>query len=138
HRGDCTTIRSLHRLIAWHSNHTHLRPRPQVHQQVLEGTDVSPRDQTRHVIRLPSSDRRTDRASNQIVEQLLRAACKDEISKWDLHLPILEFAYNNATHAATRQTPFFVYYRRNPLTPQKPTVSVTVHGRFTTPSMSNF
>ncbi|GJP81604.1 hypothetical protein CLOP_g11747 [Closterium sp. NIES-67] len=29
---------------------------------------------------------------NQIVEQLLRAACKDKISKWDLHLPILEFA----------------------------------------------
>ncbi|GJP33953.1 hypothetical protein CLOM_g18443, partial [Closterium sp. NIES-68] len=45
-----------------HSNHTHLRPRPQVHQQVLEGTYVSPRDQTRHVIRLPSADRRTDQA----------------------------------------------------------------------------
>ncbi|GJP39669.1 hypothetical protein CLOM_g24017 [Closterium sp. NIES-68] len=32
----------------------------------------------------------------QIVGQVLRAACKDEISKWDLHLPI---------HAATGQTP---------------------------------
>ncbi|GJP49883.1 hypothetical protein CLOM_g9042 [Closterium sp. NIES-68] len=88
----------VHHLTAWHSNHTHLRPRPQV-QQVLEGTYVSPRDQTRHVIRLPSADRRTDRAPQPIVEQLLRAACKDEISKWDLHLPVLEFAYNNATHA---------------------------------------
>ncbi|CAI7889453.1 unnamed protein product [Closterium sp. NIES-54] len=27
---------------------------------------------------------------NQIVEQLLRAACKDDINKWDLHLPVLE------------------------------------------------
>ncbi|GJP37618.1 hypothetical protein CLOM_g22008 [Closterium sp. NIES-68] len=63
---------------------------------------------------------------NQIVEQLLRAACKDEISKWDLHLPVLEFAYNNATHAATGQTPFFLYYGRHPLTPQKPTISATV------------
>ncbi|CAI7888030.1 unnamed protein product [Closterium sp. NIES-53] len=63
---------------------------------------------------------------NQIVEQLLRAACKVDISKWDVHLPVLEFAYNNATHAATGQTPFFLCYGRNPLTPQKPTVPATV------------
>ncbi|CAI7790022.1 unnamed protein product [Closterium sp. NIES-54] len=47
---------------------------------------------------------------NQIVEQLLRAACKDDINKWDLHLPVLEFAYNNAKHAATGETPFFLCY----------------------------
>ncbi|GJP36868.1 hypothetical protein CLOM_g21334, partial [Closterium sp. NIES-68] len=41
---------------------------------------------------------------NQIVQQLLRVACKDEISKWYLHLPVLEFAYNNATHAAIPAT----------------------------------
>ncbi|GJP75082.1 hypothetical protein CLOP_g5577 [Closterium sp. NIES-67] len=60
--------------------------------------------------------RQTDRPErlNQIVEQLLRAACKDKISKWDLHLPVLEFAYNNATHAATGQTPFFLCYGRHP------------------------
>ncbi|GJP38862.1 hypothetical protein CLOM_g23274, partial [Closterium sp. NIES-68] len=46
----------------------------------------------------PQTDGQTERL-NQIVEQLLRAACKDDISKWDLHLPVLEFAYNNATHA---------------------------------------
>ncbi|GJP45978.1 hypothetical protein CLOM_g5321, partial [Closterium sp. NIES-68] len=68
----------------------------------------------------PQTDGQTERL-NQIVEQLLRAACKDEISKWDLHLPVLEFAYNNATHAATGQTPFFLCYGRHPLTPQKPT-----------------
>ncbi|GJP31867.1 hypothetical protein CLOM_g15491 [Closterium sp. NIES-68] len=68
---------------------------------------------------------------NQIVEQLLCAACKDEISKWDLHLPILEFAYNNATHAATGQTPFFICYGRNPLTLQKPTIPV--YQRYPTP-----
>ncbi|GJP56692.1 hypothetical protein CLOM_g15747 [Closterium sp. NIES-68] len=56
-------------------------------------------DQTRHVIRLPSQTNGQTERLNQIVEQLLRAACKDEISKWDLHLPVLEFAYNNATHA---------------------------------------
>ncbi|GJP78049.1 hypothetical protein CLOP_g8378, partial [Closterium sp. NIES-67] len=46
----------------------------------------------------PQTDGQTKRL-NQIVEQLLRAAGKDEISKWDLHLPVLEFAYNNATLA---------------------------------------
>ncbi|GJP80631.1 hypothetical protein CLOP_g10832 [Closterium sp. NIES-67] len=73
----------------------------------------------------PQTDGQTERL-NQIVEQLLRAACKDDISKWDLHLPVLEFAYNNATHAATGQTPFFLCYGRHPLTPQKLTVSATV------------
>ncbi|GJP51828.1 hypothetical protein CLOM_g10960, partial [Closterium sp. NIES-68] len=73
----------------------------------------------------PQTDGQTERL-NQIVEQLLRAACKDEISKWDLHLPVLEFAYNNATHAATGQTPFFLCYGRHPLTPQKPPTPATV------------
>ncbi|CAI7884268.1 unnamed protein product [Closterium sp. NIES-53] len=65
----------------------------------------------------PQTDGQTERL-NQIVEQLLRAACKDNINKWDLHLPVLEFAYNNAKHAATRETPFFLCYGRHPLTPQ--------------------
>ncbi|CAI7755487.1 unnamed protein product [Closterium sp. NIES-54] len=73
----------------------------------------------------PLTDGQTERL-NQIVEQLLRAACKDDISKWDAHLPVIEFAYNNATHTATGQTPFFLCYGRNPLTPQKPTVPATV------------
>ncbi|GJP55979.1 hypothetical protein CLOM_g15017 [Closterium sp. NIES-68] len=73
----------------------------------------------------PQTDGKTKRL-NQIVEQLLRAACKDNISKWDLHLPGLEFAYNNATHAATGQTPFFLCYGCHPLTPQQPNIPATV------------
>ncbi|GJP45494.1 hypothetical protein CLOM_g4879 [Closterium sp. NIES-68] len=73
----------------------------------------------------PQTDGQTERL-NQIVEQLLREVCKDEISKWDLHLPVLEFAYNNVTYATIGQTPFFLYYRRHPLTPQKLTTSATV------------
>ncbi|GJP51014.1 hypothetical protein CLOM_g10168, partial [Closterium sp. NIES-68] len=75
----------------------------------------------------PQTDGQTERL-NQIVEQLLRTACKDEISKWDLHLPVLEFAYNT-THVATGQTSFFLYYGRNPLMPQKPIASATVQTR---------
>ncbi|GJP57726.1 hypothetical protein CLOP_g17136 [Closterium sp. NIES-67] len=63
---------------------------------------------------------------NQIVEQLLCAVCKDDISKWDLHLPVLKFAYNNTTHTTTRQTPFFLCYGHHPLKPLQPTVSATV------------
>ncbi|CAI7858245.1 unnamed protein product [Closterium sp. NIES-53] len=73
----------------------------------------------------PQTDGQTERL-NQIVEQLLRAACKDDINKWNLHLPVLEFAYNNAKHAATGDTPFFLCYGRHPLTPQQPTVPATV------------
>ncbi|GJP47546.1 hypothetical protein CLOM_g6728, partial [Closterium sp. NIES-68] len=73
----------------------------------------------------PYTDGQTKRL-NQIVEQLLRAANKDEISKWDLHLPVLEFAYNNTTHAATGQTSFFLCYGRHPITPQQPTIPATV------------
>ncbi|GJP70686.1 hypothetical protein CLOP_g1598 [Closterium sp. NIES-67] len=75
------------------------------------------------------TDGQTERL-NQIVEQLLRAACKDKISKWDLHVPVLEFAYNIVTHAATGQTPFFLCYGRHPLTPQKPTASATTLAKF--------
>ncbi|GJP31831.1 hypothetical protein CLOM_g15243 [Closterium sp. NIES-68] len=57
----------------------------------------------------PQTDGQTEHL-NQIVQQLIRAACKDEISKWDLHLPVLEFAYNTASHAATGQMPFFLFY----------------------------
>ncbi|CAI7903676.1 unnamed protein product [Closterium sp. NIES-54] len=73
----------------------------------------------------PQTDGQTEHL-NQIVEQLLRATCKDDINKWDLHLPVLEFAYNNAKHAATGETPFFLCYGRHPLTPQQPTVPATV------------
>ncbi|CAI7918000.1 unnamed protein product [Closterium sp. NIES-54] len=73
----------------------------------------------------PQTDGQTERL-NQVVEQLLRTACKDNVSHWDTQLPTLEFAYNNASHAATGKTPFFLCYRREPLTPQQPTIPAHV------------
>ncbi|CAI5484512.1 unnamed protein product [Closterium sp. Yama58-4] len=73
----------------------------------------------------PQTDGQTERL-NQVVEQLLRTACKDDISHWDTQLPTLEFAYNNASHAATGKTPFFLCYGREPLTPQQPTTPAHV------------
>ncbi|CAI7878652.1 unnamed protein product [Closterium sp. NIES-54] len=52
--------------------------------------------------------------------------CKDDVSHWDTQLPTLEFAYNNASHAATGKTPFFPCYGREPLTPQQPTTPAHV------------
>ncbi|CAI7917591.1 unnamed protein product, partial [Closterium sp. NIES-54] len=73
----------------------------------------------------PQTDGQIERL-NQVVEQLLRTACKDDVSHWDTLLPTLEFAYNNASHAATGKTPFFLCYRREPLTPQQPTTPAHV------------
>ncbi|CAI7805937.1 unnamed protein product [Closterium sp. NIES-54] len=73
----------------------------------------------------PQIDGQTERI-NQVVEQLLRTACKDDVSHWDTQLPTLEFAYNNASIAATGKTPFFLYYGREPLTPQQPTTPAHV------------
>ncbi|MBW0477099.1 hypothetical protein O181_016814 [Austropuccinia psidii MF-1] len=33
---------------------------------------------------------------------------------WHTWLPLLEFAYNNAEHSSTKQSPFFTIYGRNP------------------------
>ncbi|CAI7871072.1 unnamed protein product [Closterium sp. NIES-54] len=73
----------------------------------------------------PQIDGQTERL-NQVVEQLLRTACKDDVSHWDTQLPTLEFAYNNASHAATGKTPFFLCYGREPLTPHQPTTPAHV------------
>ncbi|CAI7815010.1 unnamed protein product [Closterium sp. NIES-54] len=66
----------------------------------------------------PQTDAQTERL-NQVVEQLLRTTCKDDISHLDLQLPMLEFAYNNASHAATG--PFFLCYGQETLRSQQPT-----------------
>ncbi|CAI7865933.1 unnamed protein product [Closterium sp. NIES-54] len=73
----------------------------------------------------PQTDGQTERL-NQVVEQLLRTACKDVVSHWDTQLPTLEFAYNKASHAATGKTPFFLCYEREPLTPQQLTTPAHV------------
>ncbi|GJP63878.1 hypothetical protein CLOP_g20910 [Closterium sp. NIES-67] len=125
HRGDSTTLRSY--IISQHGIPTHSSPTETPSSPASSGRNLC-LSRTKLAMSSayhPQTDGQTERL-NQIVEQLLRAACKDEISKWDLHLPVLEFAYNNATHAATGQTPFFLCYGRHPLTPQKPTTSATV------------
>ncbi|GJP76635.1 hypothetical protein CLOP_g7049 [Closterium sp. NIES-67] len=60
----------------------------------------------------PQTDGQTERV-NQTMEQLLRTTCTDP-SIWEKSLPLLEFAYNNASSATTHQSPFFPQLRTGP------------------------
>jgi hypothetical protein len=47
----------------------------------------------------------------------LRSVCVAEPTKWSTHLAQVEFALNNAVHASTGFTPFYVNGLRHPRTP---------------------
>ncbi|GJP29925.1 hypothetical protein CLOM_g20503, partial [Closterium sp. NIES-68] len=66
----------------------------------------------------PETNGQTERA-NQTMDQLICTTCDDE-ADWEQQLPLIEFAYNNALSATTRQSPFYLNYEQNltvPLTP---------------------
>ena len=62
----------------------------------------------------PQTDRQTERM-NQTVEQYLRAYVNYEQNDWVSHLPMAQYAYNNAENEKTKMTPFFANYRYNPV-----------------------
>ena len=54
----------------------------------------------------PETDGQTERI-NQIVDTYLRHFINYDQDNWTQHLPLAEFAYNNATHSSTTVSPFF-------------------------------
>ena len=52
---------------------------------------------------------------NQIIEDMLRAYCGREPSKWIQYLPLVEFAYNASYQSSIDMTPFKALYRHGPL-----------------------
>ncbi|QRW26690.1 Retrotransposable element Tf2 protein [Rhizoctonia solani] len=62
----------------------------------------------------PESDGQTKRV-NQFIEFYLRSYVAADHSDWAKWLPLAEYAYNNAKHAATGKTPFELVYGRNPI-----------------------
>ena len=64
----------------------------------------------------PQTDGQTERV-NQVLEQYLRIFCNYQQDDWQEHLPLAEFAYNNAAHASTGKTPFVANYGQHPTTP---------------------
>lgn len=64
----------------------------------------------------PQTDGQTERV-NRVLEETLRAFCMLEPTSWDEHLPNAAFAYNNATHASTGYSPYFLNTGRHPALP---------------------
>ena len=62
------------------------------------------------------TDGQTERM-NQFVESVLRAFINPEQNNWDLLLPLVEFAINNAYQASIKTSPFFLNYGEHPRTP---------------------
>ncbi|MBW0491992.1 hypothetical protein O181_031707 [Austropuccinia psidii MF-1] len=61
----------------------------------------------------PETDGQTERV-NQIIEQYLWIDFSYHQYDWHTWLPLAEFAYSNAEHASTKQSPFFTIHGRNP------------------------
>ena len=64
----------------------------------------------------PQTDGQTERV-NRVVEDVLRSVCAETPKRWSLLLPIEEFALNNAVHASTGYTPFYVNGLTHPRVP---------------------
>jgi hypothetical protein len=75
-----------------------------------------------HLIRSSAYYPQTDRQMawvNQIIEDMLRACALSDGPKWDQHLPLAEFSYNNSYQASINMSPFealFGWPYRTPLT----------------------
>ncbi|CAI5704106.1 unnamed protein product [Peronospora effusa] len=74
----------------------------------------------------PEADGQTERV-NRVLEDVLRIYAT-LFTSWSAFLPLAEFALNNAVHASTGLTPFFVNSARHPRVP-----TVLAVGRPTTP-----
>lgn len=64
----------------------------------------------------PQTDGQTER-TNRTLEQMLRGVVSADQADWDDHLPLVEFAYNNARQASTAMTPFFLNSGQHPNLP---------------------
>lgn len=64
----------------------------------------------------PETDGQTERM-NRTIEETLRHYVSPNHTDWDAHLPMIEFAINNAMQLSTSQTPFYMNTGFHPLTP---------------------
>ncbi|KAI3818931.1 hypothetical protein L1987_12753 [Smallanthus sonchifolius] len=59
----------------------------------------------------PQTDGQSERTI-QTLEDMLRACVIDFGNKWDTHLPLVEFSYNNSYHTSIKAAPFEALYGR--------------------------
>jgi transposase InsO family protein len=57
----------------------------------------------------PQIDGQTERV-NEIIEDMLRACVLTDGPKWDKHLPLAEFSYNNSYQESIKMSPFEALY----------------------------
>jgi hypothetical protein len=66
-----------------------------------------------HLIRssayYPQTNRQTERV-NQIIKYMLHAYVRNDGLKWDKHLPLAEFSYNNSYQESIKMSPFKALY----------------------------
>jgi hypothetical protein len=67
----------------------------------------------------PQSDGQSERM-NRVLEETLRHYVSADMTNWDLHLPLREFAVNNSYNESTKSTPFCLNYGRQPQVPLSP------------------
>ena len=72
----------------------------------------------------PQTDGQSERV-NQVLEQYLRCSINHLQDNWVELLPLAEFAYNNAEHSSTKQSPFFTNYAQHPRLDFQPHKQVT-------------
>jgi transposase InsO family protein len=75
----------------------------------------------------PQTDGQTERA-NRVVIDTLRSYCDEVQGAWDTHVPLVEFAMNNAVNASTGMSPFYALYGLHPRVPSMLMVDNTVPG----------
>ncbi|GJZ95700.1 putative reverse transcriptase domain-containing protein [Tanacetum coccineum] len=66
----------------------------------------------------PQTDVQSERTI-QTLEDMLRACVIDFGNSWDLHLPLVEFSYNNSYHASIQAAPYEALYKRKCRSPIK-------------------
>jgi hypothetical protein len=64
----------------------------------------------------PQTDGQTERV-NRVVEDILRSICAETPKRWSAMLPLVGFELNNAVHASTGCTPFYVNGLTHPRAP---------------------
>ncbi|GKB03059.1 putative reverse transcriptase domain-containing protein [Tanacetum coccineum] len=65
----------------------------------------------------PETDGQIERTI-QTLEDMLRACVIDFRKRWERHLPLVEFSYNNSYRASIKATPFEALYGRNCRSPR--------------------
>ncbi|GJZ86111.1 putative reverse transcriptase domain-containing protein [Tanacetum coccineum] len=83
-----------------------------VHVEVLAVNARGIRNPFRHEYGLPPQTDGQSERTIQTLEDMLRACVLDFGGSWDVHLPLVEFSYNNSYHSSVRCASFEALYGR--------------------------